>query len=66
MTIATTNPATAQRTIDSINPSTGEVVGSVPVATPDEVRSSVKRARAAQPAWEALSLDERVAALLPA
>ncbi len=66
MTIATANPATARRTIDSINPSTGEVVGSVPVASPDEVRAAVKRARAAQPGWEALSLDERVAALLPA
>ena len=56
----------AQTTLDSINPSTGEVVGSVPVASPDEVRDAVARARAAQPAWEALSLDERVERLLPA
>jgi len=56
----------AQTMIDSINPSTGEIVGSVPIATPDEVRAAVARARAAQPAWEALSLDERVEKLLAA
>lgn len=66
MTIATAQTVAAQKMLDSINPSTGEVVGRVPVATPDEVRAAVKRARAAQPAWEALSLDERVAKLLPA
>jgi len=52
--------------LDSINPSTGEVVGSVRIATVDEVSNAVARARAAQPGWEALSLDERVEKLLPA
>ena len=66
MTTATTQPAASQATLDSINPSTGEVVGSVPVATPDEVRATVRRARAAQPAWEALSLEQRITTLLPA
>lgn len=66
MTTATTQPAASQATLDSINPSTGEVVGSVPVATPDEVRAAVRRARAAQPAWEALSLEQRITTLLPA
>lgn len=66
MTIATTSATSAGTTLDSINPATGEVVGSVSVSTPDEVRAAVAKARAAQPAWEALSLDERVEKLLPA
>lgn len=52
-------------TLDSINPSSGEIVGSVPVATPDEVRAAVARARAAQPAWESLTLEQRIEKLLP-
>ncbi len=66
MTTAPTRPAAPSTTLDSINPSTGEIVGSVPIATPDQVRGAVARARAAQPEWEALSLDERVEKLLPA
>ena len=44
----------------SINPATGEVVGEVPVTPVDEVDGLVARARAAQPAWAALGIDERV------
>jgi succinate-semialdehyde dehydrogenase/glutarate-semialdehyde dehydrogenase len=66
MPLAATDASSTRSSIESINPATGELVGSVTVATPDEVRAAVSRARAAQPAWEALSLDERVAKLLPA
>src|SRR5919107_6163468 len=45
------------------NPATGEVVGSVPNMPPDEVAALVARARAAQPAWEALGFDGRAAVL---
>jgi len=41
------------------NPATGEVIATVPVASADDVRAIVARARAAQPAWEALGFDGR-------
>jgi acyl-CoA reductase-like NAD-dependent aldehyde dehydrogenase len=41
------------------NPATGTVVGTVPSHSADEVRALVARARAAQPAWEALGFDGR-------
>ncbi len=40
--------------LESINPATGDVVGVVPVTAPQDVAAVVARARAAQPAWEAL------------
>jgi len=45
--------------IQNLNPSTGELIAEIPCAGPDEVRAAVARARAAQPAWEALGLEER-------
>jgi acyl-CoA reductase-like NAD-dependent aldehyde dehydrogenase len=51
--------ATAQDTIAVENPATGEVVATVPVTSPDEVTAMVSRARAAQPAWEALGYEGR-------
>jgi len=53
---------TAAPAIDSIdveNPATGEVVRSVPVASPEKVRATVERARAVQPDWEALGYEGR-------
>ena len=41
------------------NPATGEVIANVAQASADEVREAVARARAAQPAWEALGFDGR-------
>lgn len=41
------------------NPVTGEVVGYVPRHTPEDVIAAVARARAAQPAWAALTFRER-------
>jgi acyl-CoA reductase-like NAD-dependent aldehyde dehydrogenase len=40
--------------LESFNPATGELVGSVPLSSADDVSAAVARARAAQPAWEAL------------
>src|SRR5204862_2867596 len=47
------------RTLRSFDPATGAVVGEVPSATPNEVREAVARARAAQPRWAALPVQER-------
>ena len=41
------------------NPATGAVIATVPVLSADDVRALVMRARAAQPAWEALGFEER-------
>jgi acyl-CoA reductase-like NAD-dependent aldehyde dehydrogenase len=53
-----TAPAGAD-TIEVTNPATGEVIRSVPVVAPQDVAPLVARARAAQPAWEALGYDGR-------
>jgi acyl-CoA reductase-like NAD-dependent aldehyde dehydrogenase len=45
------------------NPATGEVVGSVPNRSASEVAEIVARARAAQPAWEALGFAGRARVL---
>ena len=47
-------------TIVSTNPATGEVLGELACSTPDEVRNMVLRARAAQPAWQATSVRQRI------
>ncbi len=41
------------------NPATGAVIATVPVLSADDVRALATRARAAQPAWEALGFEER-------
>ncbi|MBM4369977.1 MAG: aldehyde dehydrogenase family protein, partial [Deltaproteobacteria bacterium] len=46
------------------SPANGEVVGEVPISTPDEVRAAVARARAAQGAWAARPIRERMEVLL--
>lgn len=45
------------------NPATGEIIGTVPRRTADDVRAAVARARAAQPGWAALGFDGRAAVL---
>ena len=47
------------REIASHDPSTGEEIGRVPVASAEEVAAAVRRARAAQTSWGALSFRER-------
>ena len=45
--------------IESKNPATGEVVGTVPILSEDQVHAAVRRARAASDGWGRLSFSER-------
>lgn len=45
---------------DVFNPATGELIGRVPVQTVADVDAAIARAKAAQPAWAALSDEQRV------
>jgi acyl-CoA reductase-like NAD-dependent aldehyde dehydrogenase len=56
-------PAAAAAGIPVHNPATGEVIATVPVASAEEIRAIVARARAAQPGWEALGFDGRAKVL---
>jgi succinate-semialdehyde dehydrogenase/glutarate-semialdehyde dehydrogenase len=47
--------------ISNSNPATGELLSEHPIATAEEVLSAVSRARAAQPAWNALGISRRIA-----
>jgi acyl-CoA reductase-like NAD-dependent aldehyde dehydrogenase len=53
---ATDTPTT---TFESLDPRTGDVVGTHPVNTADEVRAAVDRARDQADWWSGLSFDER-------
>jgi acyl-CoA reductase-like NAD-dependent aldehyde dehydrogenase len=48
------NGSSAGDTIPVENPATGEIIAHVPDMSAEEVAGLVERARAAQPAWEAL------------
>jgi acyl-CoA reductase-like NAD-dependent aldehyde dehydrogenase len=50
---------TAARQMEVQNPATGQVIGSVPALSVDEVAGVVARARAAQPGWDALGFEGR-------
>jgi acyl-CoA reductase-like NAD-dependent aldehyde dehydrogenase len=58
-TLATSNAIR----LESIDPATHEVVGSVPLTPITEVGLAVARARAAQAAWEALGFERRASLL---
>jgi len=47
------------KTLVSRNPANGEAVGEFPVVTASEVLAAVRRARAAQPDWERLGVQNR-------
>lgn len=47
------------KTLDVINPATGELIQSIPLATGEEIEKMVECAYKAQPAWEAKPLYER-------
>lgn len=49
--------------IESLSPSTGEILGAVPVAGPDEVNAAVVRARSAAARWAELDSNGRRAEL---
>jgi succinate-semialdehyde dehydrogenase/glutarate-semialdehyde dehydrogenase len=55
--------AAATSTIVSTNPATGEVLGELPCASAEDVHNVVACAKAAQPAWQATSVRERIAVL---
>ena len=50
-------PATA--VLESFNPTTGELVGTVPTLTPEQVQSVVDEVAAVQPFWAQLPLSDR-------
>jgi acyl-CoA reductase-like NAD-dependent aldehyde dehydrogenase len=52
-------PASTATVIDVENPATGQVIRSVPATSPEAVGAMVERARAVQPAWEALGFEGR-------
>jgi acyl-CoA reductase-like NAD-dependent aldehyde dehydrogenase len=58
-----TQPKTAQSTLESFNPATGELVGSVATITPDQVQAVIDDVARIQPAWAELSLETRGAYL---
>jgi acyl-CoA reductase-like NAD-dependent aldehyde dehydrogenase len=60
MEIATQSPP-AQSTLESFNPATGELVGSVATITPEQVQEVVDDVARIQPAWAELSLADRAA-----
>lgn len=54
----------SDRTFESRNPATGEVLGLVPHSTPEQVAQAVAAAKAAQPAWAARPDAERKALMM--
>ena len=65
MQILKTQPSDTAEIV-STNPATGEVIGRVPLTTPEEVQLAVIRAREAQPSWAAKSIAERGRVVLQA
>ena len=49
--------------IECLNPATGEKLGSVPMATPEDVTGAVERARSAQKKWAQSTFKQRRAVL---
>ena len=50
-------------TLQSTNPSTGAVVGEVPIASPESVQKALDRARAAQEEWASRTIEARARVL---
>src|SRR5258706_5563093 len=50
----------------SYDPGTGQEIGRAPLASPEEVKEAVLKARQAQPAWAGLSYRERARVILQA
>ncbi|MBJ7355357.1 MAG: aldehyde dehydrogenase family protein, partial [Thermoleophilaceae bacterium] len=46
-------------TLESFNPATGELVGTVPTITPEQVSDVVKEIKQVQPFWAAMSIEDR-------
>ncbi len=60
------NPSGDRRRLELSSPATLEPIGEIECATEDDVRQALVKARAAQPAWAALSFKERGAYMLRA
>jgi succinate-semialdehyde dehydrogenase/glutarate-semialdehyde dehydrogenase len=58
-----TEPKVLTRLVTSHNPATGEVLGTFACASENEVHAAADRAQAAQPAWAALGVRQRIAIL---
>ena len=63
---STTDHATSGGAIPVENPATGELIAEVPKVGPEQVEEMVARARAAQPAWEALGYEGRARVMFAA
>ena len=61
--MSTMTQVATRETLVSTNPATGEKLAELTCATPEEVREAVRRARQAQPTWEATSVKDRIAVL---
>jgi acyl-CoA reductase-like NAD-dependent aldehyde dehydrogenase len=58
--VTRTKPAAdPARTIDVYNPITDQVIDRIADSTPGQVAAAVAEARAAQPAWEAMGVEQR-------
>ena len=55
--------ATLTATLDSFDPATGELVGSVPVTGTEQIPSTVSRAQGAQVPWRRIKIEERASLL---
>lgn len=51
--------ASSGRTLDSIDPATGKTWAKIPNSSKEDIEATVKAAREAQPAWAALTANER-------
>jgi acyl-CoA reductase-like NAD-dependent aldehyde dehydrogenase len=61
--MSTTTQTETGEILVSTNPATGETLGELASATVEDVHEAVRRAREAQPAWQALAVKDRVAVL---
>lgn len=52
-------PAGSGETIDNVGPASGEVIGTIPRSNANDVAAAVTAAKAAQPAWAGMSIEER-------
>ncbi len=64
--MTTMNTPTDTNTLSSYNPSTGELVGTVPVTPVEQIDPMIAKAHQAQIAWAAMSAQERADMLKPA
>ncbi len=55
--------ATATAQLESFNPATGELIGSVPVTAPEDVQAVVDSVCEVQPFWSQLTLEDRARSL---